>query len=212
MLCPRAGQKPLPVLVTPSCRLLRARRVHGGVVPGTATQVSRFLPNKNTELDTLPGPFLCQLPLLSAEFCCVPTCLGLIRNLRDGFSHCLHFSKQETEAQKSHQAGSESQSCYKVRGPPCHATSRSCLSDAPAVPQGESGDSAQRHGYCNKVYLLGFLFLHKYLLKIHFVTCVPHVPSSLCISFFIVAKYTHHFADKGPCNQSYGFSSRHVWM
>lgn len=53
-----------------------------------------------------------------------------------------------------------------------------------SVPQGESGDSAQRHGYCNKVYLLRFLFLHMYLLEIHFVMCVPRCPFSLCISFF----------------------------
>ena len=25
-------------------------------------------------------------------------------------------------------------------------------------------------------------------------------------------KQRHHFADKGPYNQSYGFSSSHVWM
>ena len=115
MLGPQAGRKLTPVLVTPGCRLLRAGLVCGGMVPGTATQVSRFLPNKNTELDTLPGPFLCQLPLLSAEFCCVLTCLGLIRNLRDGFSHCPHFSKQETEAQKSHPL-----TVLPLRGSCCH--------------------------------------------------------------------------------------------
>ena len=72
------------------------------VVPGTATQVSGLLPNKNAGLDTLPSPFLCQLLLQThiPEFCCVLTCLGLTRNLRDAFSHCPHFSKQETEAQK----------------------------------------------------------------------------------------------------------------
>ena len=114
MLHPQAGQKPTPVLVTPSCRLLRARLVRGGVVPGTATQVSRFLPNKNTELDTLPSPFLCQLPLLSAEFCCVPTCLGLIRNLRDGFSHVPISQSRKLRPRKVTQ-------------------SQSCLSDAHAV-------------------------------------------------------------------------------
>ena len=27
-----------------------------------------------------------------------------------------------------------------------------------------------------------------------------------------ILKSRHHFADKGPCSQSYGFSSSHVWM
>ena len=27
-----------------------------------------------------------------------------------------------------------------------------------------------------------------------------------------VKKQGHHFANKGPYNQSYGFSSSHVWM
>ena len=27
-----------------------------------------------------------------------------------------------------------------------------------------------------------------------------------------IKKQRHHFADKGPCSQSYGFSSSHVWM
>ena len=27
-----------------------------------------------------------------------------------------------------------------------------------------------------------------------------------------VKKQRHHFADKGPCSQSYGFSSHHVWV
>ena len=27
-----------------------------------------------------------------------------------------------------------------------------------------------------------------------------------------VKKQRHHFADKGPSSQSYGFSSSHVWM
>ena len=27
-----------------------------------------------------------------------------------------------------------------------------------------------------------------------------------------VEKQRHHFADKGPCSQSDGFSSSHVWM
>ena len=27
-----------------------------------------------------------------------------------------------------------------------------------------------------------------------------------------IKKQRHHFADKGPCNQNYGFSSSHVWM
>ena len=27
-----------------------------------------------------------------------------------------------------------------------------------------------------------------------------------------IKKQRHHFADKGPSNQSYGFSSSHVWM
>ena len=27
-----------------------------------------------------------------------------------------------------------------------------------------------------------------------------------------IKKQRYHFADKGPSNQSYGFSSRHVWM
>ena len=27
-----------------------------------------------------------------------------------------------------------------------------------------------------------------------------------------VKKQRHHFANKGPCSQSYGFSSSHVWM
>ena len=27
-----------------------------------------------------------------------------------------------------------------------------------------------------------------------------------------VKKQRHHFADKGPYSQSYGFSSSHVWM
>ena len=27
-----------------------------------------------------------------------------------------------------------------------------------------------------------------------------------------IKKWRHHFADKGPCSQSYGFSSSHVWM
>lgn len=50
-------------MVTPGCRLLRARLVLGGVVPGTATQVSGLLPNKNAGLDTLPSAFLCELLL-----------------------------------------------------------------------------------------------------------------------------------------------------
>ena len=25
-------------------------------------------------------------------------------------------------------------------------------------------------------------------------------------------KQRHHFANKGPCNQSYGFSNSHVWI
>ena len=29
---------------------------------------------------------------------------------------------------------------------------------------------------------------------------------------FILKKQRHHFADKGPYSQSYGFSSNHVWM
>ena len=28
----------------------------------------------------------------------------------------------------------------------------------------------------------------------------------------ILKKQRHHFANKGPSSQSYGFSSRHVWM
>ena len=27
-----------------------------------------------------------------------------------------------------------------------------------------------------------------------------------------IEKQRHHFADKGPYSQSYGFSSSHVWM
>ena len=27
-----------------------------------------------------------------------------------------------------------------------------------------------------------------------------------------IKKQRHYFADKGPSNQSYGFSTRHVWM
>ena len=27
-----------------------------------------------------------------------------------------------------------------------------------------------------------------------------------------IKKQRYHFADKGPCSQSYGFSSSHVWM
>ena len=27
-----------------------------------------------------------------------------------------------------------------------------------------------------------------------------------------IKKQKHHFANKGPCSQSYGFSSSHVWM
>ena len=27
-----------------------------------------------------------------------------------------------------------------------------------------------------------------------------------------IQKQRHHFAKKGPCSQSYGFSSRHIWM
>ena len=27
-----------------------------------------------------------------------------------------------------------------------------------------------------------------------------------------IKKQRHHFADKGPYNQSYGFSTSHVWM
>ena len=27
-----------------------------------------------------------------------------------------------------------------------------------------------------------------------------------------ILKSRHYFADKGPCSQSYGFSSSHVWM
>ena len=27
-----------------------------------------------------------------------------------------------------------------------------------------------------------------------------------------IKKQRHHFANKGPCSQSYGFSSSHVWM
>ena len=27
-----------------------------------------------------------------------------------------------------------------------------------------------------------------------------------------IKKQRHHFADKGPSNQSYGFSSSHVWV
>ena len=28
----------------------------------------------------------------------------------------------------------------------------------------------------------------------------------------VIKKQRHHFADKGPSSQSYGFSSGHVWM
>ena len=28
----------------------------------------------------------------------------------------------------------------------------------------------------------------------------------------MLKKQSHHFADKGPSSQSYGFSSSHVWM
>ena len=28
----------------------------------------------------------------------------------------------------------------------------------------------------------------------------------------IIKKQRHYFADKGPCGQSYGFSSSHIWM
>ena len=56
-------------------------------------------------------------------------------------------------------------------------------------------------------FIFSDFYFFIYLLEIYFVMCVPHVLSSLCISFFIVAKYTQHFADKGPCNQGYGFSS-----
>ena len=28
----------------------------------------------------------------------------------------------------------------------------------------------------------------------------------------LIKKQKHYFADKGPCSQSYGFSSSHVWM
>ena len=27
-----------------------------------------------------------------------------------------------------------------------------------------------------------------------------------------IKKQRHHFSNKGPCSQSYGFSSSHVWM
>ena len=27
-----------------------------------------------------------------------------------------------------------------------------------------------------------------------------------------IKKQSHYFANKGPCNQGYGFSSGHVWM
>ena len=27
-----------------------------------------------------------------------------------------------------------------------------------------------------------------------------------------IKKQRHHFADKGPCNQSYGFFSSHIWI
>ena len=27
-----------------------------------------------------------------------------------------------------------------------------------------------------------------------------------------IQKQRHHFANKGPCSQSYGFSSSHVWI
>ena len=27
-----------------------------------------------------------------------------------------------------------------------------------------------------------------------------------------IRKQKHYFSDKGPCSQSYGFSSSHVWM
>ena len=31
------------------------------------------------------------------------------------------------------------------------------------------------------------------------------------LSRFVIA-FLHHFANKGPYSQSYGFSSSHVWM
>ena len=27
-----------------------------------------------------------------------------------------------------------------------------------------------------------------------------------------IKKQKHHFANKGPCSQSYGFSSSHIWI
>ena len=185
-----------------------------GVVPGTTTQVSGLLPNKNAGPDTLPSPFLCQLLLRThiPEFCCVLTCSGLPRNLRDAFSHCPHFSKQETEAQKSpHSRLGLPEPLHGEWAPAPRWVTVLPLRRL-TVTSGESGDSARRHGYCNEVYLLGFLFLHTYLLETHFVPCVPQVLSSLYISFFIVVKYTRHFFNKDPYNQSYGFLSTHVWM
>ena len=35
---------------------------------------------------------------------------------------------------------------------------------------------------------------------------------SVILDISKILKNRHHFADKGPSSQSYGFSSSHVWM
>ena len=53
--------------------------------------------------------------------------------------------------------------------------------------------------------LLKLVSIESMMLSNHLILC--HPKPSQCIK-----KQRHHFANKGPYSQSYGFSSNHVWM
>ena len=41
----------------------------------------------------------------------------------------------------------------------------------------------------------------------------PNLLVPFLLTYFIsTSLYLHHFANKGPSSQSYGFSSSHIWM
>ena len=42
--------------------------------------------------------------------------------------------------------------------------------------------------------------------------CCHEVKRHLLLGRKVIKKQRHHFADKGECSQSYGFSSSHVWI
>ena len=45
-----------------------------------------------------------------------------------------------------------------------------------------------------------------------FVESITYWIVALLLNHVLIKKQRYHFANKGPCSQSYGFSSRHVWM